>query len=253
VGGIETFRDASARIRDLEMAQRVQQHILPHDLPATDRIRFDVRYCPYSEVGGDFYDVTPLDGDRYAVLVADVRGHGVSAALYTMLLRVFVESYRNLAGDPAALMAALNRELEPFMTDDGFATAYHMLLDMNEERVTYVSAGHPPALRFQPGAGTVEQLSASGLLLGISPEYDYESFTTAFKPGDVVLCYSDGATEVTNADGDMLGEDGLAEFLAQEAKRNSKHLPDRLYRHVRDYCHDVSLPDDILLLSAVRS
>jgi len=249
IGGIEAFRDASHEITDLELARQVQRHLLPQTLPATDSIRFDVRYFPHSQVGGDFYDVRPLGDGRYGVLVADVQGHGVSAALYTMVLKSLEESQTELAQDAGGFAAALNRELSRFLIPGGFASAFYGVIDTDRRIMTCANAGHPPPLHFVARTGQVNALSAEGMLLGIVPDLSYESTTVELEAGDIVLCYTDGVTDAANAQGRTLDEKGLAALLGNEAPKKRTEMLDRLYRQVREYSNDVTLADDVLLLA----
>jgi PAS domain S-box-containing protein len=253
IGGIETFQDASMQVRDLELARDVQRHLLPSSMPADKGVRIDVKYYPMEQVGGDFYDILALPGGGHGIFVSDVRGHGVSAALYTMVMKSFVENHRDSAADTAGFMGAVNEDLSRFVIPGGFASAVYLAVDAASGSVTYANAGHPPPLLFRRDSGTVEQLSEAGLLLGLAPDFPYESSSIQLSPGDVLLCYTDGVTEVKDARGEMLDEEGLASFFAEEASREGAGLLDRLYRSVRDYCNEVVLPDDALLLSITRT
>ncbi|MEW6360209.1 MAG: SpoIIE family protein phosphatase [Planctomycetota bacterium] len=252
VGGIELFQDASRQIRDLEIAQQIQTHQLPPSLPETDHIRFDVRYYPHGQVGGDFYDVFPVGKDGFGVFLADVQGHGVSAALYTMTLKTLVEKHGDIAGDPDRFMGAINQDLARFLTEGGFASAFYAVVNVAENRVAYTNAGHPPPLLFRAQDGSVEQLGGEGMLLGLLPDLAYDCSTTVLSPGDLLLCYTDGVTEVANQDEKMMGMDGLATCLSEEAREGEVGAIDRIYQRVYDYCDQVALPDDVLLLSIAR-
>jgi len=249
IGGIETFRDESQRISDLELAGRIQRDLLPRSLPQPAGIRLDVRYYPYDLIGGDFYDVRPLGPGRYGVLVADVSGHGVSAALYTMWLRSLAGVLGTVADRPAEFLGAINRELSRVTLDENFATAFYAVVDAERREVTYCSAGHPPPLHFRAAAGDVSELHTGGMLLGVVETGSYEAATVGLEPGDLILCYTDGMTEVIDQQGEMLGQAGLTSLLQREIAQCGDDLLERLYLHARDICGDVALADDILLLS----
>jgi sigma-B regulation protein RsbU (phosphoserine phosphatase) len=187
------------------------------------------------------------------VLLADVSGHGVSAALYTMQLRSIAESCGSLAADPAAFMGAVNDELAKYVVAESFATALYAVFDAKSGEVGYVSAGHPPALHLAAGSAGAAKLEGRGAPLGIVEEYEYEAGSVQLAPGDLLLAYTDGATEVPDADGSFLGEDGLAALLAEERAGGERLLLERLYERVKEACGRVSLPDDVTLLSARRT
>ena len=249
VGGIEAFSDETARVRDLEFAQKIQQHLLPKDLPESENIRFDVRYYPHDLVGGDFYDVREVGPDQYGVLVADVRGHGVSAALYTMWLKSMEEGHSGLLSKPVEFLSALNAEMSQYVLDESFATALYGVLDAGRNVFSYCNAGHPPPLHFHASSREVTELESHGMPLGIMADGAYDAGTMTLEKGDRLLFYTDGATEVTDKEGKMLGPEGLAELLKREVTLGDKHLLERLYRRILDNCGEVALSDDVLLLS----
>ena len=252
VGGIEVFRDESAQLRDLEFARRIQQNLLPKLLPEPEGLRFDVRYYPHDLVGGDFYDVREVDDGLYGVLLADVSGHGVSAALYTMQLRSIAESCRSLAASPAEFMGAVNDELAKYVVAESFATALYVVVDPRNGRFSYASAGHPPALHLAAATGRVRRMEGKGAPLGIIEEYEFDSCPGELAPGDLLLAYTDGATEVPDTEGRFLGDAGLGRLLSEENAQGRRLLLERLYERVKESCGRVSLPDDITLLSIAR-
>jgi len=251
VGAIETFRDETARIRDLELAATIQRHILPASMPETPAFEFDVRYYPHALVGGDFYNVWHVGEETYGLLVADVQGHGVSAALYTMVLKSLAENNAHLAADPGAFLSGINRQLAEFLVPGGFASAFYVVINSKSTEVICASAGHPPPLLLSAG-GEVQELSAGGMLLGIIPTTEYTTRSAPFTPGDALLCFTDGATEVFDSRKEILGSSGLAEILKAEAEKDKHNLLERIYRKVLDYCGEVTLSDDLLLLSVTR-
>ncbi|MFH1732730.1 MAG: SpoIIE family protein phosphatase [Planctomycetota bacterium] len=249
IGGIETFRDESQRIHDLELAGRIQRDLLPRSLPQPAGMRLDVRYYPCDLIGGDFYDVRPLGPGRYGVLVADVSGHGVAAALYTMWLRSLAGVLGAVADRPAQFLGAINRELSGVTLAESFATAFYAVVDVERREVTYCNAGHPPPVHFRAGGAQAGDLDTGGMLLGVVETGSYEAAAVSLEPGDLILCYTDGMTEVIDQQGEMLGQAGLASLVQREMARPEGRLLERLYLHTRDICGDVALVDDILLLS----
>ena len=250
VGGIETFRDETTRILDLELARKIQRGLLPASLPKDPRVRFDAGYYPCELVGGDFYCVREIDAARYGVIVADVAGHGVSAALYTMWLSSLCDSLGQLAAEPARFVAAVNRELVRLVLPESFSTAFYAVVEPARGTVTYTNAGHPPALHFR-GGGAVARLESHGLPLGVLEDQAYGATSLRLGPGELLLCYTDGITEATRPDGGMLGIDGLAELVTELRRESDDGLPERVYGHVARTSGDVALADDVVLLSLI--
>ncbi len=256
IGGIETFRDETRNLRDLEFAQKIQRNLLPDTVPELRGYVFDRRYYPHDLIGGDFYDIFPIEGSNYGLLLADVSGHGVSAALYTMQLKSMARGWGSIAGSPGEFMAALNADLAEFVVAEAFATAFYAVLDVAKGELTFANAGHPHPLHYRWAEGSAAELTGEGVPLGILSGQDYQRHTAALAPGDLVLLYTDGAVEVPDRSGQMLGTDGLAELVVEEL--DARELPredllERLYERIEARCAAVSLPDDLTLLSLSRS
>jgi sigma-B regulation protein RsbU (phosphoserine phosphatase) len=251
VGGIEIFRDETRSVADLEFATRIQQSILPQSLPMEADVEFDVRYFPHDQVGGDFYSVRKLDSGRYGILVADVSGHGVSAALYTMWLKSAEENLQSIAETPGSFATALNKELCRYVMAGSFVTLFYGVLDLRTQKMVYVNAGHPPPIHLQASTGkqSPDKAHATGPPMGIEGEFVYDKKVLKLNPGDFLLCYTDGITEVFEHQKKMLGINGLETLLVNEFSKPDGNLLDRLYRSVLNKSNKISLSDDVLLLS----
>jgi len=253
VGGIETFRDETRRVIDMEFAGKIQRHLFPRRLPESEAVEFDVRYFPHDVIGGDFYDVFEVEPGKFSVMVADVRGHGVSAALYTMWLKSLESNFAERAGDPSAMISALNRMLSRFVLPESFATGLYGVLDSSTGAFTYSNAGHPPPLVYSAASGRVRELESHGMPLGVTSDEVYESSVIETEVGDLVFLYTDGLTEVTGADGKVLNGRRLGEIIANEMEGPHDDFLDRVYSHVLDLSREVALADDCMMLSIRRS
>lgn len=252
VGGIETFRDETRLVADMEFAAKIQRHLFPTRLPETDLLEFDVRYFPHDLVGGDFYDVWEIEPGKFGVLVADVSGHGVSAALYTMWLKILEENFQSRAANPAEMITALNRALGRFVVPESFATAVYAVVDAKNCTCHYCNAGHPVPLHYSKASGEVFQLESHGLPLAVASDESYESSMIDLEPGDLILLYTDGLAEVTDRDGTMLNARRLGGLLADVVVGGRDGLLDRIYQSVLDRSRDVKLADDCMMLSIHR-
>ncbi len=252
IGGIEIFQDESNSIADLEFARHIQQSLLPSSLPQANGILFDVRYLPHNLVGGDFYDFHELGPGRYGILVADVCGHGVSAALYTMWLKNLTNRFLKKSATPAEFMKALNDELNNLLLVRGsFITLFYGIFDTRTGQLIYANAGHTPPLYLNNHSDKPEhsQTEITGPPLGIVEDQVYNNESLSMLPGDLLLCYTDGITETFDRKGQRLDIDGLGYLLENEASRLDDNLLDRLQQSVMDRCAGVSFTDDVLLLS----
>jgi serine phosphatase RsbU (regulator of sigma subunit) len=250
VGGIEVFRDLTSMVEDLRRAKVIQDHVLGSELPTDPRVRFDVLYIPEELVGGDFYRLEALDTDCYAILLADVMGHGVASALYTMQLRSLWEECRAELVSPSRFMADLNRRLHKLVSPDGyFATAVFLLLNVASGELRYVRAGHPSPFLLR-SSGAIERLDYRSPALGLRTGAAYTETVTHLDPGDRLLLFTDGAIELVDKQGEELGEDGLARLL--EGFRDVQLDLPRIQKSLLEFSNLIRLPDDLTLLSVHR-
>ena len=248
IGGVETFRDASKEIHDLTRARAIQMHALQHDLPDDPRVAFTTHYIPHDIVGGDFYAIERLDDDRYVLMLADVMGHGIAAALYTMHLSQLWERFHDEASSPGAFASTINNELVRVLQTDGtFATAMCAMIDLRERVVRLASAGGPQVVRVHADA-THEVIEDPGLPLGLMADAAYDERTLPIAPGERLLLFSDGAIEVSDADGTMLGVPGLLGMLRSEGYPDRGIDMARLEEAILRFSNAIRLPDDLTLI-----
>lgn len=215
IGGIETFRDVSEEHADAELAKRIQGAMLSRAAPQDPRVAFQHYYLPLDVVGGDYYATVQVDADRFAFLLADVCGHGVAAALYTVYLDALWHNHRDLLAHPAAMARTLSDRLADFVEDDSsFVTAVFGLIDLERMCVTLAFAGGPAPLLFRQD-GQCEELTGAGIPLGCIVGADYDETTVPLRSGDRLLAFSDGVLEISDAGGELLGIDGLTRILEE--------------------------------------
>jgi len=248
IGGVETFRDASAKVHDLERAQTIQQSAMKIDLPENSRLTFTPHYISHDIVGGDYYAIKNLGDDTYGLILADVMGHGISAALYTIYLSSLWNRYHTLLKNPVEFVSRVNKELVAVVKGEGsFATAIGGLIDLKKNVFRFVSAGGPEILLFHPD-GTYESSNSAGLPLGLMPDADYEEISTEFSQGDSLLLFSDGAVEIENAESKMLGPEGLIEILKSHDYPQSPLQMEILEEALLKYSNSIRLDDDLTII-----
>jgi len=253
VGGIELFRDLSELESDLTRAREIQNTLLESPLPADPRLGFDIRYTPSAVVGGDFYRIERLDSERYAIMLADIMGHGVASALYTMLLRSLWEDFRPLLPDPSAFAAELNSRLKTLAGDCGyFATAICLVVNAATGRIQYVRAGHPSPILLRAGRAAPLP-DASQPALGMIPDIAYTESQAVMNPGDTLLLYTDGAIEACDLDGRELGTEGLAAILANPPAGSAELSGmNRVEESILRYSGSLHPTDDLTLIAITR-
>lgn len=248
IGGVEVFQDLSLQMRDLERSRQIQT--LSMAMPPDDdpRLRWASHYAPHDIVGGDYSTVERMDRDRYAFLIADVMGHGVAAALYAMHLHSLWESNRHLLDQPAPFMTALNRNLCQLVRDgESFATCLFGLIDLEARTVALCGAGSPPL--FLVREKETRTIKMAGLPLGMMPETEYETNLLSLCPGDGLLLCTDGAMEITDSHGRMLGSDGLANLVNTHGFPDSEQKMQQLIEKILLFSNNIRLPDDLTMLS----
>jgi sigma-B regulation protein RsbU (phosphoserine phosphatase) len=203
--------------KELEIARRIQSSTLPQSIPTVMGLEIAARYVPMGAVAGDFYDFLCIDEKRIGILVADVTGHGVPAALIASMLKVAFAGQADHAHDPARVLAGLNRSLCGKF-DAHFVTAAYLFVDLENSLLQYSAAAHPPLLIASCTAGNVREIEENGLMLGMFPEAVYSSVEIRIDPGDRCLLYTDGILEATNAAEEPFGKSRCKEFL--DAHRN---------------------------------
>jgi sigma-B regulation protein RsbU (phosphoserine phosphatase) len=248
IGGVETFRDASLEVRDLERAKAIQRRAIEHELPDDPRVTFTAQYIPHDIIGGDFYAIEKLDDNRYGLMLADVMGHGIAAALYTMHLSQLWDRFHDTLVNPIDFASQINDELVGVLkSDQTFATAVCAVVDLEAHEFRFASPGGPQVLHMHAD-GSYEVVESAGLPLGLMKEAGYEQVTLSLIAGDHLLLFSDGAIEIMDADDKMFGIAGLLAVLKDlgypEEGVKMSDLEEALLR----YSNSIRLPDDLTFI-----
>jgi sigma-B regulation protein RsbU (phosphoserine phosphatase) len=229
--------------KELEVARRMQLSILPAGFPKSANFRVAARYVPMTSVAGDFYDFIVADDKQAGLLIADVSGHGVPAALIASMVKLAATSQRANAADPAKLLAGMNAALCG-NTQDQFVTAAYVHLDSISGRLQYSAAGHPPMLLLRDGK--VLEIAENGLMLAA---FDFATYTSATRPleaGDRLLLYTDGLIEAANGKGDFFGQEALSGALRETAELPPAAAADKIISLIQRWA--VSQDDDLTVL-----
>jgi serine phosphatase RsbU (regulator of sigma subunit) len=185
--------------RELETARQIQMALLPRELPQVRRLDLAVFYLPMTAVAGDLYDFAVLGPAQVGILVADVSGHGIPAALVASMVKLAFSAQAEQAHDPARVLTAMNRILYGHM-ERTFVTAIYAVIDSDSRTITFANAGHPPLLIGRDN-NYVEESREHGCLLGFLPDAPYTNERLELQPGDCVLLYTDGVPETRNPSG----------------------------------------------------
>lgn len=220
--------------KELEIARGIQAGLLPEKSFSVAGLTAASRYVPATSVAGDFYDFLPKDGGL-GVLIADVSGHGVPAALSASMVKVAIRAQRDWADKPAQVLTGLNSILCGNLQGQ-FVTAGYLYLDPRRGSLAYAGAGHPPLLVWRAGEARVESMEENGLMLGIFPEGVYKSRTATLNSGDRFILYTDGIPEAPSASGEEFGMERFKDFLRQNSAHSTQELCDLLIQRLAAWC-----------------
>jgi serine phosphatase RsbU (regulator of sigma subunit) len=236
--------------KELETARLIQQSILPESVPQIDGLEIAARYIPMTSVAGDFYDFIVVDNKHVGILVADVSGHGMPAALIASMLKIALASQGNHAADPAKVLDGLNKALCGKFQHH-YVTAAYVFVDMEKRVLTYSGAGHPPLLLVGGSSDSVRDVAENGLFLG---KFDFAAYTSVevpLVPGESGLLYTDGVSETNNPDKVEFGTERFRQFLASQRIPSADQLADRLLKELLDWsaCGEgEDLNDDVTMV-----
>jgi serine phosphatase RsbU (regulator of sigma subunit) len=219
-------------------------------VPRLPGLEIAARYLPMSAVAGDFYDFFTLEGKQLGILIADVTGHGVPAALIASMLKVAFASQSGHAADPARVLSGLNQALCGKF-EEHFVTAAYLYVDLGAKIIRYAGAGHPPLLVSNRANGEARSVEKNGFFLGMFPEAEYASLEMRLQPGDRYVLYTDGLPESKNVTGEEFGVVRCAQFMKSSAHLPAAALADDLLREIARWTARVSgsiQEDDMTLL-----
>lgn len=208
----------------LDLAGRIQRHMLPADREHLPPFALAVVYRPFDHVSGDYYDYAPLSGNRLGGLIADASGHGIPAAFVSVVAKAVFHAEGEKGHSPAAVLHHMNGHLLGLFADDRFVTMFYGILDRRTLEFRYAGAGHPPPLWYRSTQDEVTTLDTQGLPLGIVGQPDFAERSVKLAPGDRLLLYTDGVTEIRNAEQEMFGRGRLAALLAEHHQASSTDL-----------------------------
>ncbi len=251
--GLERARENElARDRmeqELALARRIQQRLLPAGPPSVHGVEIAGMSAPAREVGGDYFDHLPLPDGRVLLVIADVSGKGVPAALLMSAFRASLVSQDTAATPPDQVATRLNEFLHDSVEPGRFVTAFLGVLDPATGRLVYTNAGHnPPAI--VRSDGSVDWLGTGGLIFGIMAGARFERGETVLAPGELLALYTDGVTEGADASGEQFGEDRLVESLRARASAPLAALAESLVEEVRAFEGATGPADDLTVLLA---
>jgi len=239
---------------EIEIAREVQQQLFPREIPQTASWRITAVCQPASMVSGDYYDYAVLPDSRVVLAIGDVAGKGISAALLMASLQSALRSQLQVAGDSdsgsglstAVLVERINRQLYAATSPEKYATLFLGIYDPATGALTYTNGGHLPPAQIRSGRAT--RLEVTGTIVGAFQAAVYKENCVQIEPGDLLVAFTDGATESENSYDEMFGEDRLTELVARHAARSEEEIVQAVATGIREWTGSDELQDDLTLL-----
>jgi sigma-B regulation protein RsbU (phosphoserine phosphatase) len=238
--------------KELETARWIQQSILPRTLPRLPGFDLGALLMPARAVGGDLFDFVPLGGDSLGVVIGDVSDKGVPAAIFMALTYSLLRAEAPRWPSPAQVLQCVNHHLQGMNEAGMFVTVLYGVLHAVERRFTYARAGHDLPIHLNRMGKVVEIERGSGQVLGVLDSPDLDQQSVVLEPGDVLLLYTDGATDVTNARGERLGRARLQALVQACPSSSAQALCDGMWAELAGYQGSSPQFDDVALV-AVRA
>jgi GAF domain-containing protein len=240
---------AKEQQRELEIAKNIQLSLLPTRIPEVAGIRLGGICIPAKEVGGDYYDYLCHDNGRLDLVIADVSGHNVGAALIMSEARTMIRSRSGTFNKPDELLRELNQFLYEDLTKaELFITLFYLQYQPDTRVVEYASAGHSPTLLWQAAQSQCLRLDPEGLIVGVKKDFFYEKDSYRLASGDVMLLYTDGLIEAENDHNEFFGEERLAELLKENHHLQPMELINYIVDQVRLFTGHQNFKDDVSMI-----
>ncbi len=240
--------DNASMLKEMEIAKQIQLSLLPSSPPTLAGIDCAGRCVPATHIGGDYYDIF-LHDDQLDLVIADVSGHSVGAALIMVETRSVLRAQLASLHTPSEVVSALNELLHDDLSRaELFITMTYLSYQTTTGRLSYTNAGHPPSLLYRPESGSFLELDAEGLILGVQRGVCFEEPSLQIEKGDLLLLYTDGVTEAEGAAGELFGVQRLREALVREHRKSAAGVISAVLDAVRAYSGSSSFDDDISLL-----
>jgi serine phosphatase RsbU (regulator of sigma subunit) len=236
--------------RELQMARRVQSSLMPDEMPQLEGWEFAARWLPARVVAGDFYDAFALEGGQLALVIADVTDKGMPSALLMALTRSIVRASLEGAPSLAQAIAKANRLICADSKIGMPVSLFCARVSPHSPELTYVNAGHNPPLLWRPARGEVQELSRTGMVLGVDETTTYEESSTSLERGEVLLLYTDGVTDATDRTGQQFGLERTRGVFTAKPGAGATETLSRLTLAIERFAGAADPFDDITLVVA---
>jgi len=236
--------------KDLEDARETQRNLLPKTYPSIAKVKICCKFSPMEQIGGDFYDIFPLDENHYGLMIADVTGHGPSAALISFAVSAIFNEARKSELSSKIAITLTNKMLDGKLPNGKFASMFYGIYDEKCQTLTYTNGGHPYSLLLRPSSKKIINLNTNGHLVGILPSEDvsYEEKKIQLQTGDKIILYTDAIVEAKNMEGKMLGSNRLMSYFKTICDYPIYDLIEATHQFGLDFSESSQFNDDCTLV-----
>jgi len=239
--------------RDMQIAQQIQNSLLPQELPSYPSVELAAFNLPAMEIGGDYYDCIQIDDKHIGLAIADVSGKGVGGALMMAVCRSVLRVNAPNVYDPAAMLCTLNETLASNLAEDMFISMLYMVLNLETHQLGFARAGHEAPILVRQGETRAERLESSGMAIGLVDNAIFEGAVQtrniSLHPGDLLITYTDGITEAMNSDEEEWGTENLVQSVERMANASARELLDHIRQEVLAFAGNNRQYDDMTMLA----
>jgi serine phosphatase RsbU (regulator of sigma subunit) len=235
--------------KEMEAAKKVQEYIIPHDFSHIPYPVVTGKYVPMENIGGDFFDCYPLDNGSTGILIADVTGHGIPAALIVTMTKMIFNVYAGKYSSSAELLTKVNGDIKKMLLENQYITAFYCIYDKEKRILKFTNAGHVRPFFYRKRTGKIHLLDTNGFFIGILDEANYEQKSIKVEEGDRLLLVTDGVTELKNDERVDFGEQRLAKFFTDNINVGGNTFCDSLFSALLSHIKETERNDDIAYLN----
>ncbi|MBC8185430.1 PP2C family protein-serine/threonine phosphatase [candidate division KSB1 bacterium] len=247
---IELYEDKLVKQRieeEISVAREIQQMLLPNSLPKGKHFEISAMNIPSKEVGGDYYDFIQFDERKIGIAIGDIAGKGIPGAILMSNLQAAFRASAWQHRDPVEVMEKINNQIVRTTSAEKYATFFYGIFDTHKLTFTFTNAGHNfPIIKKETGDHCF--LSEGGLIIGVQPDFKYQSTTVKLKPGDTIVFYTDGITEALNLDVEEFGEQQLINIVLNFPFRTAEELRNHIYEEMMQFTRGTAQYDDLTLI-----
>ncbi len=237
---------------ELDIARKIQQILLPRQIPSIGNVDIGTSSQSAKQVGGDYHDLIELPSGDLGIAIGDVSGKGMPAALLMANVQASLRRYSESTYSPGEIIYRINNSICPicqYIEEHRFITLFYGVLDSESKKLTYSNAGHNYPLVFRADSGACEELESTGLPCGIMEDAPYDEAQIELKSGDIALFYTDGITEAMNPDGEMFGAERLKDVVLRNLRLDSSGLIASIHDELSRFVGDAPQYDDLTLMT----